>query len=145
MEGRCDVCRSIRTVLRGVYSTVGMLQVCDGCKAAVNRVAALEQREQVLVNALVRLGRERPELYEQTDLAVKSAATTEINRTARLVEALRAFLQATRTSQGGFSGHTLEQVPREGQTPLWACVMPGCAVCAARGIAEAALGKGLSC
>lgn len=135
MEGRCYICGLLRSVLRGVYSRVGTMKVCSGCESAVDRVAALEQREQSLIRVLSQIGRDNDALRDVVFGAIGRSSAGESRRVEAQLRALRAFVSATDISQGGYSGHTLEPLQKPGEPVQWVCVMPGCAVCAAHTMA----------
>lgn len=129
---RCYVCRlpTSTTKVRG-------LDVCRGCVNAVPRVFELESRELSLVAALQRArealgGVERKRLdtfLDDLNWRGRDDDAVDLDELRRVLIRAAEVLDPT-----AGKGHALERIDRDGKTPLYGCVMPGCEVCSVVGM-----------
>lgn len=136
--GRCYVCRRLAplTIQKGV-------EVCRGCQNAVARVLDLESVESFLVERLILLrdNTNEPITHSRCQSALEQLGSSYLVDHAALSRVLARIVAVLEPTAG--KGHALETIKDDHQRTVgshqpvtYACIMPGCEVCAAVGAAR---------
>jgi len=140
---RCYVCRRLAKTSR-----IQDRDACARCANAIPRVLELEAVESSLVRDVLRIRSETKDqhtlmLSENALRKASSAYVVDLGAITRVLSRIVAVLEPT-----AGKGHALETLKNDHQRSVgstqmitYACIMPGCDVCAAVGAAQELLNQ----
>jgi len=135
---RCYICRR-----QASTRTINDRNVCNRCINALPRVLELESAETVMVETLLKLRAESSDLntFRVVETALRMVGSAYLVDLAAITRVLGRICAVLEPTAG--KGHALETIKDDHQRTVgsyrsitYACIMPGCEVCAVVGAAQ---------